>query len=296
MKKILVTLLCICLGLVVLGSGCIESETQTIVIGGKTFNEQFILAHMISLLLEEQGLNTEVKTGLNSLPLYEGMKTDDIDIYVEYTGTAYSEILNLSAPDVWDKDVVYTAVADGVEDDGIVLMFRIGFENAYSVAVEEAWAAENNVETIWDLRAYDQNMTLGSDLVFHDRPDGYLALQDVYGIEFKNVQSMEPTLMYEAIKNDEVDVIPPYTTDARIDSYNLRVLEDNKSALPPYEGILLVRDELAINQTLVDTLSVLENSIDAEKMRELNTKFDVDKEEAETIAREYLIDQGLIEQ
>jgi len=293
MKKQILISIVIVAGFVLSSSGCIESE-ETIVIGGKTFNEQYILPEMVAILLEEQGYNTDVKTGLNSQPLYEGMKTGEIDIYIEYTGTAYSELLGLELLDIWDPEVVYDAVVENLANDDIIVLFKLGFEDAYSIAVKEEWASTNNVTNISDLENLSSNMTFGSDLVFHERPDGLPNLNVIYNITFGEVKSMEPTLMYDAIDNDEVDAIPPYTTDTRIDSYNLRVLIDDKAALPPYEAVFLVTDEISQNQTIVDVLSVLDGIVTAEKMREMNAEWDIEKRNERDVAREFLVAEGLL--
>lgn len=293
MKKQILISIVIVAGFVLASSGCIESE-ETIVIGGKTFNEQYILPEMVAILLEEQGYNTDVKTGLNSQPLYEGMKTGEIDIYVEYTGTAYSELLGLELLDIWDPEVVYDAVVENLANDNIIVLFKLGFEDAYSIAVKEEWASANNVINISDLENFASNMTFGSDLVFHERPDGLPNLNSIYNITFGEIKSMEPTLMYNAIENDEVDAIPPYTTDTRIDSYNLRVLIDDKAALPPYEAVFLVTDEISQNQTIVDVLSVLDGIVTAEKMREMNAEWDIEKRNERDVAREFLVAEGLL--
>lgn len=274
--------------------GCIEDQ-EAIVIGGKTFNEQYILPEIISQVLEEANYTTEVKTGLNSVPLYEGIKDGDIDIYVEYTGTAYSELLGLPALDSWDPEIVYNSVLENFTDDGIVVLFKLGFEDAYAIAVRDEWAETNNVTTISDLAPFAANMSFGSDLVFHERPDGLPNINLTYNITFGEILPMQPTLMYDAIKNGEVDAIPPYTTDSRIDSYNLRVLEDDKGALPPYEAILLISADLAEDLNLTAVLSQLDGIISAEEMRAMNAQWDIDLQNEQDIATAFLISEGIID-
>ncbi len=274
--------------------GCIEDQ-DAIVIGGKTFNEQYILPEIISQVLEEANYTTEVKTGLNSVPLYEGIKDGDIDIYVEYTGTAYSELLGLPALDNWDPEIVYNRVVENFTDDDIVVLFKLGFEDAYAIAVKEAWAETNNVTKISDLSAFAANMSFGSDLVFHERPDGLPNINLIYNITFGEILPMQPTLTYEAIKNNEVDAIPPYTTDSRIDSYNLRILEDDKGALPPYEAILLISADLAENLNLTAVLSQLDGIVSAEEMRAMNAQWDIDLQNEQDIATAFLISEGILD-
>ena len=271
-----------------------QEETGTIVIGGKPFNEQYILAEMLGLLLEEEGYTIEIKSGMNDITLFEGIKKDQVDVYVEYTGTAYSQLLKLPPLESWEPDVVYNDVVSGLSKDGITVLCRLGFRDDYTIAVRKDWADENNVSTIEDLVPYAGDMVFGSDLVFHEREDGLPRLEEVYGISFKDVKPMSPTLVYEAIANEQVDAIPPYTTDSRVDLYSLQTLEDPKAALPPYETMMLMRDELAGNEKITTALLVLEDRIDTETMRSLNAEFDVDKRDARAIALDYLVDEGLI--
>jgi len=280
--------------LIISGIGCIEGEDK-IVIGGKPFNEQYILSEMISLLLEDKGFSTEIKGTLNDLTLFEGIKKDQVDVYVEYTGTAYSQVLKLEALDTWETSVVYDAIVEGLADEGIIVLFKIGFRDDYALAVPDQWAKENQISTISDLVPYASDLVFGSDLVFHEREDGLPQLNEIYGLTFSDVRSMEPTLMYEAIKQGEVDAIPPYTTDTRVDLYNLTILVDDKSALPPYETMLLINEELYENTDVIEALSVLENLIDTDTMRSLNAEFDIEGRDARDIAEEYLISEGFLE-
>jgi osmoprotectant transport system substrate-binding protein len=279
--------------IIISGCGCLEDEDK-IVIGGKPFNEQYILSEMIALLLEDKGYNIEIKGTLNDLTLFEGIKKDQVDIYVEYTGTAYSQVLKLDPLDSWEPDIVYDKVVDGLADEGIVVLFKIGFRDDYAIAVRDEWATDNNVETISELVPYAPDLTFGSDLVFHEREDGLPQLEEIYSLTFGDVKSMEPTLMYEAIKQGEVDAIPPYTTDTRVNLYNLTILVDDKAALPPYETMLLINKDLSENNDVVQSLSVLENLIDTDTMRSLNAEFDIIGRDARDIAQEFLISKGFL--
>ncbi|MFE3845913.1 glycine betaine ABC transporter substrate-binding protein [Thermoplasmatota archaeon] len=290
------TIIVIILTLIIIlsGCGCLDGEDK-IVIGGKPFNEQYILGEMIALLLEDEGFSTEIKATLNDLTLFEGIKKGQIDVYVEYTGTAYSQVLKLEPLDTWEPDTVYDAVVAGLADEGIDVLFKIGFRDDYAIAVPENWAADNEVNAISDLVPYASNLTFGSDLVFHERDDGLPQLEIVYNLDFGEVRSMEPTLMYEAIKQGDVDAIPPYTTDTRVDLYNLKILVDDKSALPPYETMLLINQDLSENSEIIQALSVLENLVDTDTMRTLNAEFDIEGRDARDIAEEFLISEGLLE-
>lgn len=281
----------------ILAAGCAGvpgQGGQTVVVGAKTFNEQYILAEMIALLLEEQGYAVEVKANMNDATLYEGIRKGQVDVYVEYTGTAYSQLLKLPPMTKWDPDTVYEEVKTGLSAEGVAVLSKVGFRDDYTVAVPAAWAREKNVTTISDIAPYAGEMALGTDYVFPNREDGLPQLAKVYNFTFGKARQMAPTLMYEAIKNGEVDAITPYTTDTRVDLYDLLILEDERSAFPPYHAIILVNDRISGDQKVTAALSVLSERIDAGTMRQLNYRFDVEKKDARQIARDYLVAEGLI--
>lgn len=298
MKKPVLMVLVIVVAL--LAAGCSEktpAEKPTVVIGSKLFQESYILAHMAALMLEDAGYETDVVEGLGGTFVnYEALKKDEINTYVEYTGTAYSQILKKPPLEVWDPEVVYTETEKGLkETDKIVVVSTPGFEDAYAIAVKEDWAETNNVTKISDLNKYASQMTIGTDPEFATREDGLPRIKDVYGIEFKDYKQAVATVMYEAIKIDDVDAISAYTTDTRNEVFNLRVLQDDKNALPPYDAMYIMTEEFATNNPdAVEALKKLDGRIDTDTMRSLNYKFDVEKMEPRDIAREFLIQEGLI--
>lgn len=279
------------------GSGCLQPDDDTVVIGSKQFQESYILAHMVSLLLEEQGYKTEVKVGLGGTFVnYEALKQGQIHTYAEYTGTAYSQILKKPPLEVWDPRVVYQETETGLrEQDGVLVIGELGFEDAYAIAVKADWAEENNVSRISDLKNFAHDMEIGTDPEFATREDGLPHLQRVYGFNFKNYKQGLATIMYEAIKNNEVEAVSAYTTDTRNELFGLRILEDDMNALPPYDAILLVTEDYAAkNPEIIEIMKQLNGMIDTDAMRGLNYQYDVEKKDAREIAREFLIMQGLI--
>lgn len=287
-------------------SGCTENTqngenntqpAEKVVIGTKLFQESYITAHMVSLLLEEQGYETEVKENLGgTLVNYEALKKGDIQSYIEYTGTIYSQILKKPPLEEWDPEVVYEESEQGMlENDGIVIASSLGFEDAYAIAVDREWAERQGVYTISDLEPYASEMSVGTDPEFATREDGLPQLARVYGFSFKNYNSMAPGIMYEAMENDEVDAISAYTTDTRNDLYDLKVLEDDKNALPPYDAVILVTEAFAEgNPEAMEALAQLNGRIDQDTMRRLNGEYDIEGRAARDIARDYLIEEGLI--
>ncbi len=287
-------------------SGCTEksqneqNNTQnqgTIVIGTKLFQESYITANIVSLLLEDKGYKTDVKENLGgTLVNYEALKKGDIQSYVEYTGTIYSQILKMPPLQKWDPAVVYNESEQGMlNNDGVVIAARLGFEDAYAVAIDKKWAEIHRISNISDLAPYAPNMMIGTDPEFATREDGLPQIARVYGFTFKNYKSMAPGIMYEAIKNKDVDAISAYTTDTRNDLYGLKVLDDDKSALPPYDAVVLVSKDFAQkNPKAMEALAQLNGRIDQATMRRLNGEYDINGREARDIAHDFLVEEGLI--
>ena len=269
---------------------------EKVVLGSKLFNEQYILAHMIAHLMRDNGLKTDVKESLGGTMInYEALKKGNIDAYVEYTGTAYNVILKLPPLEQWDPDEIYQKVEKGLmEQDNIAIAARLGFRDDYAIALHKDWVEENDVVSISDLEPYADDLSLGTDPEFASRPDGLPQIDKVYGFTFGRVRQMQPTLMYEAIKSNQVDAIGAYTTDSRVDLYNLSIVEDDKGALPPYDAVIIVRKEMAENEELMKIFKILEDQINTETMRRLNRLYDIDKKEATDIAKEFLVEKGFI--
>ncbi len=271
-------------------------KPEKVVLGSKLFNEQYILAHMIAHLMRDNGVQAEVKESLGGTMInYEALKKGNIDAYVEYTGTAYNVILKLPPLEQWDTDEVYQKVEQGLmEQDNIAIAARLGFRDDYAIALHKDWVKEHNIVRLSELEPYADDLSLGVDPEFASRPDGLPQIDKVYGFTFGKVRQMQPTLMYEAIKNNQVDAIGAYTTDSRVDLYNLSIVEDDKGALPPYDAVIIVRKEFVENEELLRIFKILEDQINTETMRRLNKLYDIEKKEASDIAKEYLVEKGFI--
>ena len=269
---------------------------KKVVLGSKLFNEQYILAHMIAHLMRDNGIEADVKESLGGTMInYEALKKGNIDAYVEYTGTAYNVILKLPPLEQWDPDYIYEEVEKGLmEQDGIGIAARLGFRDDYAIALHTDWMKENNVVTISDLEPFADDLSLGTDPEFASRADGLPQIDKIYGFTFGKVRQMQPTLMYEAIKSNQVDAIGAYTTDSRVDMYELSIAEDDKGALPPYDAVIIVRKEFMENEELMQIFKKLEGQIDTDTMRRLNKLYDIDKKEAADIAKDYLVEKGFI--
>ena len=277
-----------------------QNATQapgTVIIGTKPFQESYITAHIISLLLENQGYKTEVKEKLDSTFVnYETLKTGDIQSYVEYTGTIYNVILKKPPLKEWDPEEVYRECEQSMlTNDSIQIAAHLGFDNDYAIAVDKDWAEAHGVSNISDLAPYTSELTIGTDQEFVTKGDGLPQITRIYGFTFKSSKYMAPSVMYEVMKDKKVDAISAYTTDFRNDLYGLKVLNDDKHALPPYDAVILVSGDFAQkNPKAMEALGKLNNRINEDTMRRLNAQYDINGLNARDIAYNFLVSEKLI--
>ncbi|HEM5961735.1 TPA: ABC transporter permease/substrate-binding protein [Streptococcus suis] len=273
-------------------------STKQLVIAGKLGAEPEILINMYKLLIEDQtDIKVEIKPNFGKTSfLYEALKSGSIDIYPEYTGTITSTLLKNSSMDLsTNSDEVYTYAKEAIlEQDGLVYLAPMAFQNTFALAVTEDYAQKNSIEKISDLAKVQQTAVAGFSLEFNDREDGNIGLKNLYNLQL-NVKTMEPALRYEAIKSGNVQIIEAYSTDSKVVTYKLKVLEDDKQLFPPYQAApLLSKETLEKYPELEQVLGVLAGKISTEEMTRMNYAVDVEGKSAEQVAREYLVQEGLL--
>lgn len=254
----------------------LRANRHDIVVGSKTFTEQYILAELIADRLQEDGFETRQRESLGSTIIFNGLKNGELDVYVDYTGTIWSNYMKEERPA--SSAEVLNEVEDWLQrEHGIRSLGALGFENAYALAMRRERAEELGIRTIDDLARHAPQMTIGGDYEFFDRPE-WKALRDAYGLEFDDRRSFDSTFMYRAVANDEVDVISAFSSDGRIEQYDLRVLEDPKDALPPYDALILLSPKVADRPGVAEALKKLTGMIDVDSMRKANYLVDRDED------------------
>lgn len=272
--------------------GC--GNDEEIVIGGKNFTEQYIMSEMLGILIEENtDLETEIISNLAGSTIHEALLNEEIDLYLEYTGTA---LINIGEEPVTDPDVVYNTVKEYFEEElDIKWLEPYGFNNTYAMVVTQETADEYNLETYSDMAEVGDQLRLGSTHVFTERDDGYPGLIEHYDFDFASVNGMDPGLMYQALMANEVDVISAFATEGRIPAFDLVILEDDKQFFPPYDAAPIIRMEvLEEYPELEELLNSLAGRIDDLKMGELNALVDLEGQDPEDVARDFLLEEGLI--
>ncbi|MGC4055266.1 MAG: glycine betaine ABC transporter substrate-binding protein [Paludibaculum sp.] len=272
-----------------LGGGWAGGGVKPVRVGAKNFTEQYILSRILSGRIHEAtGRSTELIESLGSTVVFDALRAGQIDVYVDYTGTLWANILKRTDRPAKREDVLAGTRNDLREHFGVELLAPLGFENAYALAMNEKAAEEMKVRRISELAPHAPRLRLGSDYEFLSRPE-WAALRQTYGLTFQEQRSMDPALMYEAMRSGGVDLISAFTTDGRIGSYHLRVLEDDRGAIPPYDAVILVNGRFASEQPgVVSALRSLSQSINAARMRALNAEVDQSGRSPAAVAEEFL--------
>ncbi|MEO7133792.1 MAG: glycine betaine ABC transporter substrate-binding protein [Vicinamibacterales bacterium] len=287
------------LGIGTLGAlGTVNANAQTIVVGGKNFTEQQIMAAMTAQLLQAKGFKVDIKAGMGSAVLRQAQESGQVDVYWEYTGTSlitYNKIADrMSAPDTYAKVKELDAAK------GLVWLNPSKANNTYSLAMNGDDAKKMGIVSISDLAAKIKGgtkLTFASNAEFYARPDGLKPLEEKYGYEFgrDNVKRMDTGLVYQALKERQVDVGLVFATDGRIPAFNFVVLRDDKGYFPTYAMTPVVRKAvLDANPKIADALNALSAKLDDATMAKLNASVDVDKKTVEDVAQTFLKSQGLI--
>lgn len=252
-----------------------------VVIGAKTFTEQFILARVIAETLEEAGYRVEINEGLGSIVVFEALVQGRIDAYVDYSGTIW--VNNMGREDVPDPTTMLFEMTAWLAGRGVLCLGPLGFENAYALAMRRDVAERLGVEETRDLEAHAEGLRIGSDYEFFERPE-WRAFRGAYGLEFGEEVAFDSTLMYPAVSEGRVDVITAFTTDGRIDAFDLRLIRDEARVFPAYDAVLLLGETAAMDGALVDALRGLVGSLDDVTMRRANARVDMEGETLDTAA------------
>ncbi|MGN3974909.1 ABC transporter permease/substrate-binding protein [Tsuneonella sp. SYSU-LHT278] len=248
---------------------------ETIVIGAKTFSEQYVLARLIGDRLEESGFRVAYRDGLGSAVVQSALEGGAIDVAVDYTGTLWAN--QLKRDDRVPPDEMLAILSRWEAERGVALLGRLGFENAYAFAMRSDRASALGVTSLDDLAAVAPRLVVGGDPEFFERPE-WRAVESAYGLRFARRRTFSPTFMYDALASGEADVISAYTSDGRIAADGLAVLADPRRALPNYDAVVLVRSAHARDQRLLSAIRPLIGAIDVEDMREANFMVDRDRD------------------
>jgi osmoprotectant transport system permease protein len=266
-----------------------DSGRARVVVGSKDFTESVILAEIVAQMLEAREVNVERQFELGGNLPHDGLLSGRMDIYPEYTGTAYTAILK--HPPITDPRAVFDQVKNEyAEKFGLVVSEPLGFENTFAILVRGADARKQNLKTVSDVAPYARNMRAGFGQDFMSRADGYPGFSKTYGLKFaQQPREMDLSLTYIALSAGQVDLIAGNSTEGRIAALDLVQLVDDRRYFPPYEAVYLGRkNALESVPALREVLAKLAHSISTEEMRRMNFEVDANKRAIPEVVREFV--------
>ena len=290
-RRIVVGALALALGTAAALAPWAAAPAPTYVLGAKIFSEQYILARLMADRLQARGARVEEKDGLGSAVIFRALASGELDAYVDYSGTLWTNVLGRS--DLPARAQLLAELKEQLAKRyGVMLLGPLGFENAYALAMREDRAQALGIRDIADLAAQAPSLKLGADIEFLSRPE-WASIQKAYGLRFAAQRSYNPTFMYSALADGEADVISAFSSDGRIAADHLRVLADPRHAIPPYDAVILVSPRRAHDQRLIAALAPLVGAIPVERMRQANLTVDRDADKFTPEAASRLLAPGL---
>lgn len=276
-------------------AGC-GKEKEPVRIASKPMTEQYILTEIIGQLIENDlDVPVEITKGIGggTTNIQPALLKGDFDLYPEYTGTAWMTVLKHEKEE--DSDMLYENLQKDYQDMGLTWSGLYGFQNSYVLAVRKEAADSYSLETFSDLAAASGNLIFGGNPDYMEREDGYPMICEAYGMDFKGTVDVDIALKYQAMANGEIDVTNAFTTDAQLAAADVKLLEDDKSLFATYYAGTVVRtDTLEKYPGLADTLEKLTGQISDEEMRNMNYQVEVEGRDEKEVAKEFLVEKGLI--
>ncbi len=275
---------------------------KAITIGGKNYTEQYILPELAKQLLEKNGFNVTLKTGVGTSIARKSLETGQVDFYFEYTGTGYTLFYKGKDTAVMtDPQKVYDWVKEKDAAKGLVWLDRANLNNTFTLMMKKDTADQAGIRTISDLgeaiTKAPKKFTIAVGSEFWERPDGIKKLMKLYGFRapVSQIKKMDMGITYMALKKDQVDVAMGYSTDGRIVAFGLVNMEDDKHFFPVYSPAPVIRKEvLETYPEIREILKPLMKKLTTEVMQTLNKAVDVEHKKVSTVAQTWLKANGLL--
>ncbi len=295
LKKVLVWSLITLI--IVVATACGQNQEKKVVIASKPFSESYILAEMLTLIIEaETDIVVEKKFGIagGTSNIQPAMEKGEIDMYPEYTGTSWLFVLKQDL--VNDPQELYQKTKEMYMNEyNFVWSGLYGFNNTYALAVKKSVSEDMGIKSYTDLANNSPKLVFGAEYDFYERDDGFNALTDLYGFDFKSTEELDIGLKYAAIGGGDVDVINAFSTDGLLQEYNMVVLEDDMNFFPAYHGGTVIRKEvLEMYPELDAVIELLTDLITDEEMIMMNFEVDKENKDPRDVAETFLIRKGLL--
>jgi len=277
-------------------SSCHKAPERKITIGSKFFTEQVILAELLAQHIEARtGIPVERKTNLGgTLLVHKALLAGELDLYVEYTGTALTAVLNETPSG--DSSAVYARVKSLYDERFLLEVTEpLGFENTFAMVIRGDDAQRFHLRTMSDLVPIAPKWRVGVGYEFLERPDGFRGWSERYGLHFADKpRVMDLGLIYRALVDHQVDIVAGNSTDGLIESLGLVALQDDKHYFPPYDAVPIVRQStLARFPQLRGALAELAGKISASDIRRLNYAVEGQLQDPAEVVRQFRVSHGL---
>lgn len=280
------------------GSGDGELAGASLTVGSKEFTESIILGKITALALEDAGAKVKDKTGISgSATVRAALESGDIDTYWDYTGTGWVNILGHTTDDV-PTDLYQKVAAEDLAKNKVAWLEPAPFENSYAIATTKEFSEANSVKSLSDATAYfkanPDKATICAASEFINRDDGLPGLEKAYQMGSPKVVELDFNLVYSQV-GKKCTLGEATTTDGRIISQKLQILDDDENFFVEYRGAVTMRQEtLDKYPALKEILGAISAKLTNEEVTKLNSKVDVDGEQPQDVAKEWLEDNKLI--
>lgn len=295
-NKYIIAIGFVCISFITIFSAFSKNQEDTIKIATKPMTEQYILGEMLNVLIEQElDIDVEVTQGIGggTSNIHTGMMALEFDIYPEYTGTAWNTVLKNNG--IYTEDLFEDLQQQYLENYNMLWLGMYGFNNTYGIVVRTDIADKYNLKTYSDLAKISNELIFGAEYDFFEREDGYKAISEIYGLNFKSTKDMNIGLKYTAINQEAIDVMVIFTTDGQLSQSDVVVLEDDKNFFPSYLIGNIVNGEVIEKYPEITTvLDMLTNTIDDIEMAKMNYKVEEEQKNPEDVALEFLKDKGLL--
>ncbi len=282
-----------------------RGSADTLKIYDGDYSESQIMHHMIAMLVEDKtDLTVTIQDQMSQVNNYKALIGDShtCDLMISYDGTLLTTFLGMDPADVPEGTSLYDYVNQiAQETQGLRLLSKLGFDNTYAIAVPQPIAQQYGLERVSDLKDVANQLIFGAEHEFFTQEGSmkFSPFTQFYGLQFKDVVSMDVSLKYAAAEKGSFDVTEVYATDGLNRKANLKVLEDDRSFFPDYNGALLVREDTfekfsATAPELESVLELLSGQIANEDMVEMTYQVDVQGRGVDEVAREFLVSRGLL--
>jgi len=278
------------------------AQDKKITIGGKNFTEQYLLPQLAKALLEKNGFTVELKTGLPTNMARKALLAGEVDLYYEYTGTAYTVFYKQTDPKIMSNpQAVYDWVKKKGAEKGLVWLPPVKMNNTYTLMMKKPEAEKLGISSISDLAAYvaknPKKLIVGIGTEFWNRPDGFKKLSKDYGLKvpMDNIKKMSIGLAYQALKDGQINVGMGFATDGRIAAFDFVNLKDDKQFFPVYNPAPVVRKQVLDKYPEIEKiLEPLAQKLDTSEMQAMNKAVDVEHKSEAAVAKAWLKKKGLL--